>query len=589
MKAQLTIAISLALALVPAASFAQELNWRAGGSSAPASGDIPVTISRPVPLNDQAPFSGDPASTTPRPIVRGQNADESKPLPLGPLVLIPGGQTDVGGTPLPSFVLGDTGQQNKDAPKKDTPKTMPKADGFVAPQPQAGAPQPQAGAPQSGAQPPIPVWGPPIGPAGPSGPGGLLGIHGDSGNPCCSNPCCGTVCCNPCCDPCGSSCWTGHFNLFGHKADTCCDPCADPCCKPRFWVYADYLLWVPQNQALPPLVTTSPFGTPLAVNGVPVGGALGQPTTAVAFDRFTDPARSGMRIGGGFWFTQDGVWGMDASYWFLAPASNTVAFGGSGDPQFWRPFISAAPALGGGGFVGPDAQEVAGNESAGVVSVHDNQVIWGAEINLRRRMLTSGASWIDLLIGYRHFSLTEDLDISENLTPVAAGVPTGNFLVSDRFHTTNSYNAPQVGIAGNWQFLPAWFLEGSFRLGAGSNYETVNVAGNTAINGVLYNGGLLALPTNIGTRTKNQFAVMPELNLKIGYDITPNLRAYVGYDFLFISSVVRPAEQIDLHVNLNQLPPNMPAQPVIPASPAPLFNTQSMWIQGVNFGLLYKF
>jgi len=46
---------------------------------------------------------------------------------------------------------------------------------------------------------------------------------------------------------------------------------------------------------------------------------------------------------------------------------------------------------------------------------------------------------------------------------------------------------------------------------------------------------------------------MPELNLKIGYDITPNLRAYVGYDFLFISSVVRPAEQIDLHVNLNQI------------------------------------
>ena len=50
---------------------------------------------------------------------------------------------------------------------------------------------------------------------------------------------------------------------------------ADP---DRFWVGMDYLAWSVKGDRLPPLVTTSPAGTPLAQAGV-----LGPPGTTVLF------------------------------------------------------------------------------------------------------------------------------------------------------------------------------------------------------------------------------------------------------------------------------------------------------------------
>src|SRR5262245_26931623 len=83
----------------------------------------------------------------------------------------------------------------------------------------------------------------------------LEDLHG------CDPTCCETIvcceCCGPCCDCCG----------------ICCMP------RPRFWASAEYLTWEMHGQNVPPLVTGSPTGTPLASAGV-----LGQPTTTVLFD-----------------------------------------------------------------------------------------------------------------------------------------------------------------------------------------------------------------------------------------------------------------------------------------------------------------
>ncbi|MGG7379585.1 BBP7 family outer membrane beta-barrel protein, partial [Escherichia coli] len=58
-------------------------------------------------------------------------------------------------------------------------------------------------------------------------------------------------------------------------------------------------------------------------------------------------------------------------------------------------------------------------------------------------------------------------------------------------------------------------------------------------------GGLLALPSNIGNFQRNRFGVVPQVGLKVGYNLTDNLRVYVGYDFLWWCNVVRPGDQID--------------------------------------------
>jgi len=71
---------------------------------------------------------------------------------------------------------------------------------------------------------------------------------------------------------------------------------------------------------------------------------------------------------------------------------------------------------------------------------------------------------------------------------------------------------------------------------------------------VVQQGGLLALPSNIGTQTRNRFAVIPELGVKVGYQLTDHIRVYAGYNFLYASSVVRPGNQIDPVINRAQLP-----------------------------------
>ena len=59
------------------------------------------------------------------------------------------------------------------------------------------------------------------------------------------------------------------------------------------------------------------------------------------------------------------------------------------------------------------------------------------------------------------------------------------------------------------------------------------------------------MQSNIGHFSQSQFAVVPEIGVKLGYQLTPNLRLQAGYNFLFWSNVVRPGQQIDTSVNPN--------------------------------------
>ena len=97
-------------------------------------------------------------------------------------------------------------------------------------------------------------------------------------------------------------------------------------------------------------------------------------------------------------------------------------------------------------------------------------------------------------------------------------------------------------------------------------------------------GDLLAQETNIGQYSKSQFAVVPELGVTLGYDLTCRLRATFGYTFLYWSQVARPANQLD--TNASQLPPETPTSS---HQPAFAFNMSDYWAQGMNFGLEYRF
>src|SRR5262249_15763054 len=100
-------------------------------------------------------------------------------------------------------------------------------------------------------------------------------------------------------------------------------------------------------------------------------------------------------------------------------------------------------------------------------------------------------------------------------------------------------------------------------------------------------GGLLALSSNIGHHSSDAFAVIPEFGLNVGYQVTQHVRLTAGYNFLLLNDFWRAGNQIDLNVNPNLIPPSTPTAG--PARPPFFGNESDFWVQGVQFGLEFRF
>ena len=86
--------------------------------------------------------------------------------------------------------------------------------------------------------------------------------------------------------------------------------------------------------------------------------------------------------------------------------------------------------------------------------------------------------------------------------------------------------------------------------------------------------------------TDDLVAVALPTTLQVGYQVTDNLRAFVGYNFVWLSSVARPGDQVDLTVN----PAAFGAPPgaaVVPARPAGGVNPTDFYVNALSFGMGY--
>ena len=119
----------------------------------------------------------------------------------------------------------------------------------------------------------------------------------------------------------------------------------------------------------------------------------------------------------------------------------------------------------------------------------------------------------------------------------------------------------------------------------GNNYETVNIAGKTVRtdavgNSITDNAGVFANRANIGTYHRNDFVVIPELGLEVGYLIGARWRATFGYDLMYWASVQRSGDAIDLNID----PRNIPGGLEDTATHFPQFEFcgTNFWAQGLR-------
>lgn len=367
-----------------------------------------------------------------------------------------------------------------------------------------------------------------------------------------------------------------------------CGPAVCCLCGPpgRFWVSGEWLYWKSSGQNIPPLVSTAPAGTPRATAGV-----LGNPSTTVLYggEKINDEWRNGFRLNAGMWLDECQRFGIEGNFLFLQPNRENYAIGSDGTQIITRPFFNALRGAN-------DTQLVSfPGVLAGSVSVDSKTNFIGGGVNFVKNLCCDPCGRLDLLVGYRYLNLRDDIVIRESLTALAGSnvAPGTRFLIEDRFKTNNDFHGPVVGL--NWERRWShWYLGVRPSIAMGVTHSTVTIDGSTQIispppGSTVQNfaGGLLAQPSNIGTYTSNSFSVIPEVNVRLGAQVTQHLRVFASYNYLYWSNVARAGDQIDLRVNTNQIAPPKPLNgPALPA-----FNLQrtGYWVQGVGVGAELRF
>jgi hypothetical protein len=376
-------------------------------------------------------------------------------------------------------------------------------------------------------------------------------------------------------------------------ADTDYDPVVGPgpatADEPsRVYVQGEYLLWWIRNYNSNLFVTTGP------ITDQPPG-ALHQPGTQILFNGsgLAGGDRSGARVTAGFWIDEERSLAIEANFFFLGTEGKGFIVGPTSNEVVVRPFFNTLTGLNDGL---PVAQ--AGG-LFGKVSILANTVLQGFEINASKAVVERGNWQLSVLGGFRYLHLDESINVNST-TQVSPTFPvfTGDVIqVLDTFRTRNEFYGGQIGVRGEYQLGRA-DISLAVKLALGDSMETVQIRGSTltqAPGGGAPNvqaGGLLALPSNSGSFNHDNFAVIPEVTLKIGYHITERLKGFIGYNFFADTAVERPASFINPNINPTQAPTNAVTGGTLVGAALPAFpgNRETVfWAQGFLAGFEWNF
>ncbi|MBN1910232.1 MAG: BBP7 family outer membrane beta-barrel protein [Pirellulales bacterium] len=348
-----------------------------------------------------------------------------------------------------------------------------------------------------------------------------------------------------------------------------CGECMDLCMmcrRPRiFWGRADYLGWWKKGMNVPALVTTNPTTTP----------SLDDATTVILYgdDTINKDATSGGRFTLGMWLDPCQQRGLDFTYLMLGDETASYYASSPTYTILGRPFFNIENGA-------DDAHLICFDDPAytGWVNVSAETRFQGSSLIYRRAVKRAGRSRVDFLMGWRWLQLKDDLLISESVTQVGVGT----IDLSDRFNTRNNFHGVEFGV--HWQRpLPrAWTIEVLGKMALGNTSSTVTIEGQqTAVT----SQGLLALDSNSGIHKANTFATVAEIGISAKRRFAPGWQATFGYTFMYWSDVMRAGDQIDLDVDLRQVPP----APQTATHPGVPMTSTGFWAQGLHCGLEYTF
>lgn len=383
----------------------------------------------------------------------------------------------------------------------------------------------------------------------------------------------------------------------------------------RYWVGGEYLLWWLKDAPVPaPLVSTGPYEERSTA-------ALNQPGTEVLLGGapVATPVHSGLRIWAGSWLGEGNI-GVEVGYLYVGTTSRHLSVGTSGLPgsaNLAVPYSDNNGAGREGGtpgetvFVLPgplqdNGKAIPGFQGSFTLGVSD--FLQGAEANGLLRGFV-GEHWsLAPLLGFRWLQVQEELSFSAATAGVPSSFFTGQYYnLFDRFGANNNFYGGQLGLRAQYHWGRV-FVQSGVKVALGDVHERVSVDGagqtssgnlffhTTGTGGQMFPGGVFAQPSNIGPHVRDTFSVLPDVAVNIGYELTSWARLTIGYNFLALSNLARPGDQIDRVINstrtglaaVSQATAGTPP-PSGPTAPTFAFHDSSFWAQGLTFGLALRF
>jgi hypothetical protein len=348
----------------------------------------------------------------------------------------------------------------------------------------------------------------------------------------------------------------------------------------HLWIDVEWLAW---------RVRSMPIAFPLATAGPAASaGILGNPGTRVLFGQENvdyGPYFNVLRLTGGFW-CEGRCWGAEFSGFVQEAKSELGNFSAlsTGRTALARPLIDALTGQQSAVLVAFPGQ------FSGDIFINSRLKLGGAEANLLRSCAYYDKFKFNLLGGIRYIDHDETLTItSRSVIPTA--IPNDPAIVDifDEFACRNQFVGANLGFQAELRHRRL-FCDFTGKVALGNMNQQLNVRGftnNSAFGVDTTNvGGMLALIGNIGETTEDEFAYVPEVIVKIGWQWTQRLSTYIGYNGLYMSRVMRPGDQIDPVINPVFLPVSQQfGGDFGPIRPMTLLNKSDFWAQGISFGL----
>jgi hypothetical protein len=392
------------------------------------------------------------------------------------------------------------------------------------------------------------------------------------------------------------------------------DQSSNPFAGSRFYGSLEYLGWWVKGAPLSvPFVSTGPISTThhgwlsssdsTILYGAPFGVAKGGNDTQ-PFSMF-----SGGRLTLGYNLDESHRYAIEASGFALQNNSAGFSIQGNqnGEPIINIPVYNTTPYTPGGRPGGlppaedglpaslpsdPDRFDSNAGVFTGRVKISNSLQLWGTSLAGVDTFYRTPSWEISGLAGFRYVQLAEKFHLYYESLGISGAYSSQFGTANDIFQTQNGFYGSSIGVRARYLYGP-FSVEAAASVALGASREVLNVNGGFAVinfQGPMRTGpeGVFAQPANEGQFSATRFAIVPEVQLKLGYNITPAMLVTIGYDFLYDSNVIRPTDQIDRNIPKGQTF-LQGGNFVSATSPARLFRSTDFFAQGITVGLTYRF